>query len=433
MGSNGGRSISYCTVYRMRAKFFFFHGIQHLGKKRIKAVGNIGQRIRRGGSGLSVEVVTESIQRVAKSEDNVPGGRLSGLAFFFHLGVVFLGGFLGHIKDLGRIPEHVTGRGLECLGGEGNASVDLVVINDHTLDGHAGLENLFQIFDAVVRDLRNVQETRHATNLDKGSVGLEGLDNTLDEVASGKVGHLCFDDGLSVGDNQFVVLLVNLQEFQGKDLSNELFGGHLSGKVRSGKEGTESLDEADGSSAVDTDNLGFEDGIIGLHLENSLPCRAVLDSSDGDEELSILVFIGDDLEVEFLVEVDEVIDNASDGLDEGGLGFGQIGGGLGTDIHDNTLGFVLDALSLDDGVSFEGVGGLGNGGLKIVVAEGKFLDFTVLDWLLESLVVLLQSIKTSHLGSSGLLLSGSLHGGGVQRRSGSGPRSRREGTSANHK
>ena len=391
-----------------------------LGKKRIETVGNIGQGIGRGGTPISVEVVSESVQGVTESENNVPGGGLSGLALFLHLGVVFLGGFLGHVKDLGRIPKHVTGCGFECLGGKSNASVDLVVIDDHTLDGHAGLQYLFEVLDAVVRDLGNVQKTGHATNLNKGTVRLEGLDDTLHEVTARKVGHLCLDDGLSVGDNEFVVFLVDLQEFQGKLGSDQILSGHLSGQVGSGKEGTESLDETDGSSTVDTDDLGLEDGVFGLHLQDGLPCRSVLDSSDGNQELTVLVFVGDDLEVKFLVEGDQVVDDASNGLDEGGLGFGKEGGSLGTNVNDNTLWFVLDALSLDDGVSLEGVGSFGNGGFEILVTEGKELNISILDRLLESLVVLFQTIETSDLGNSGFLFLGrSIQGGGVQCRSGS--------------
>ena len=396
-----------CVVYR---------DCINLGKKRIEAVGNIGQGIRRARGSLSVEVVAEAVQGVAQTQDDVPGGGFSLLAFFFHLGVVFLGGFFGHFKDLGRIPKHVTGRGLERLGGKGDASVDLVVVDDHALDGHAGLQDLFQILDAVVGDLGDVEKTGHAADLDEGTVRLEGLDHTVDEVAAGEVGHLCLDDGLAVGDDQLVVLLVDLEEFQGKLLPDQILGGHLSGEVGSGEEGTESLHQADGSSAVDANDLGLEDGILGLHLEDGLPGGSVLDSSDGNQELSVLVFVGDDLEVELFVEGDEIVDDASGGLDEGGLGLGKEGGGLGADVNDDTLGFVLDALSLHDGVALEGVRCLGNGRGKVVIAEGEGLDVALFDGLLESLVVLFQAIESGQLGNGGLF-DGGFRRGGVQRRS----------------
>mmetsp|Transcript_7997 Transcript_7997/g.19845 ORF Transcript_7997/g.19845 Transcript_7997/m.19845 type:complete len:423 (-) Transcript_7997:203-1471(-) len=400
-----------------------------LRKKRVETVGHIGERVGRLGGSISVEVIPETLQRITESEDNVSCGTLSDLAVLFHLGVVLLGGFLGHFKDQSGVLEHVTGVGLDGLGGESDASVDLIVVNDHTLDGHAWLKNLFQVFDAVVRNLRNVQETGHSTDLDKGSVRLEGLDDTVDQISAGKVGHLGFDNGLSVGDDQFVVFLVDLQEFEGKDLSDQVLGGHLSGQVGSGKEGTESLDQADGSSTVHTDNLGLEDGVFGLHLQDGFPGRSVLDSSDGNQELSVLVLVRDDLEVIVFVEVDQVIDGGSNGLDEGGFGFGQEGGGLGANVNNNTLGSVFDALSLNDGVSFKGIRSLGDGGGECIVVERDRFDVVVLDGLLESLVVLLQAIESGGL-NDGSLGGGGIHSGRVQGRSGVGSRSGRESSSA---
>mmetsp|Transcript_22636 Transcript_22636/g.53691 ORF Transcript_22636/g.53691 Transcript_22636/m.53691 type:complete len:429 (-) Transcript_22636:192-1478(-) len=391
-----------------------------LGKKRVEAVGDVGQRIRGGrGRSLAVEVVPETVQGVAQTQHDVPGGDLPLLALVLHLGVVSLGGFLGVREDLGGVAEHVPGGRLDRLGREGDAAVDLVVIDDHALDGHAGLQDLLQILDAIVRDLGDVQKTGHAADLDEGTVRLEGLDHTVHEITSGEIGHLRLDDGLAVGDDKLVVLLVDLEELQRKLLSDELFGGHPSGQVGSGEEGAESLHQADGSTAVDADDLGLEDGVVGLHLQDGFPGGSVLDSSDRDQELTVLVLVGDDLEVELLVEVDEVVHDASGGLDEGGLGLGKVGGGLGTDVHDDALGFVFDALSLDDGVALEGVGGLGDGGGEIVVVEGEVLDGAIVDGNSESLVVLFQFVESGHL--RGGRFGGGIDRGGVERRPGRWP------------
>lgn len=55
----------------------------------------------------------------------------------------------------------------------------LVVVNDHALELHAHLHDGREVLDAVERNLGDVQQPRHATDLHERSVGLDGLDVTV--------------------------------------------------------------------------------------------------------------------------------------------------------------------------------------------------------------------------------------------------------------
>ena len=81
-----------------------------------------------------------AMEAVTKSQNNIPRGLLPCLALGLHPLVVPGGGLLGLLEDHLGVLEHVTGLGLEGLGAEGDAAVDLVVIDDHALDLLSGLE-----------------------------------------------------------------------------------------------------------------------------------------------------------------------------------------------------------------------------------------------------------------------------------------------------
>lgn len=55
----------------------------------------------------------------------------------------------------------------------------LVVVDDHALQLHAHLHDGRKVLDAVERDLRDMQQPRHATDLHESSVRLDGLDETV--------------------------------------------------------------------------------------------------------------------------------------------------------------------------------------------------------------------------------------------------------------
>lgn len=55
----------------------------------------------------------------------------------------------------------------------------LVVVDDHALELHAHLHDGREVLDAVERNLGDVQQPRHATDLYERSVGLDGLDVTV--------------------------------------------------------------------------------------------------------------------------------------------------------------------------------------------------------------------------------------------------------------
>mmetsp|Transcript_21658 Transcript_21658/g.39168 ORF Transcript_21658/g.39168 Transcript_21658/m.39168 type:complete len:221 (+) Transcript_21658:497-1159(+) len=214
-----------------------------------------------------------------------------------------------------------------------------------------------------------MQESRHATNLDKGTIGLEGLDESVDNVASAQVGHLLFDNGPSVGDDELVALLVDLEELEGKSLSNQVFCGKLSRQVRSRQESPKSLHEANGTSPVHVHHLRLKDLIVGLVRHHLVPGLTVLNSSDTHEQLSVLVFFRDDLKVEFGVEFDQVFNVVAGHLDECGFGNWQKGRGLGANVHGASAVVVLHDRSLDDIVSVKGVIRGLHGLIKVVVRK----------------------------------------------------------------
>jgi hypothetical protein len=228
------------------------------------------------------------------------------------------------------------------------------------------LEDLFKVSYAIHGNLGDVKKTRHASNFDEGSVRLECLDDTVNYVTSGELGHLLLNNSTTVGNNEFVILLVHLEELEGKSLSNEVVIGKTSGKVRSGEEGTKSFNEEDGSSAVDTDTLSLK-YFIGILLGNDLiPCLTVLDASDRNQELTILVFLGDDFKLTFLVDINDTFDGLSLLLEKGSLLERKVGRSLGTNIHDAATLVVLNDGSLDNVVTVECIISGGNG-----VGEGS--------------------------------------------------------------
>ena len=184
--------------------------------------------------------------------------------------------------------------------------------------------------------------------------------------------------------------------------ADDLLGGHHAGEVRTGEEGTEALDGADGTTAVDGDDLGIEDLVVGLAGDDALPGSLVLDALDGDEELAVLVLLGDDLELHLGTNVNEVGDLGRLVLDEGGLLGGKEGGSLGTNVHDGTGHIVLDDGALDDVVAVEGVFGVLDGIIEVGVGEVKA---GIVDLDAGALVLLLESVE------AGELLNGRLGGG----------------------
>ena len=324
----------------------------------------------------------------------VPGGRRLGL-LEHHVGIL----------------EHVAGLRLERLGAEGDPAVDLVVVDDHALDLLAGLEDLLEVVDPVVRDLRDVEEAGHAADLDEGAVGLEGLDHAVDDVAAGEVGHLLLDDGPAVGNDELVVLLVDLEEFEGDLGPDDLLGGHHAGEVGAGEEGAEALDGADGAAAVDGDDLGVEDLIVGLAGDDAVPGGLVLDALDGDEELAVLVLLGDDLELHLGPNVDEAGDVVALLLDEGGLLGGEEGRGLGPDVDNGAGHVVLDDGALDDVVAVEGVFGVCDGVVEVGVGE---VQAGVVDLGAGALVLRLEAVEAGQLRLGGLGRRLGLRDGGVK-------------------
>jgi len=312
--------------------------------------------------------------------------------------VVPLCSLLGLFEHESRVPEHVPGLGLQSLGAESDAAVHLVVVNDHAFDLHARLKDLFQILNSVVRDLRNVKESRHAAHLDEGAVGLEGLDEAVDDVASGQVGHLLFDDCPAVGDNELVALLIDLEELEGKSLPDEVLGRELTGQVRAREERSESLDKADGSATVHGNHLSLEDIVLPLPSGNLFPRLAVLDAPHGNEELAVLVLLRDDLEVTLGVNVDQVLDGVALGLDESSLADRKESGGLGTNVDDAPTIVVLDDSALDDIIPVEGVVGGLDSGIEVSVGE---VEPSIRNINFGPLVRLLETVKSGGLRDSG--------------------------------
>ena len=54
------------------------------------------------------------------------------------------------------------------------------MVDDHALELHAQLHDGREVLDTVERNLRDVQEPRHSADLHERSVGLDGLDVTVE-------------------------------------------------------------------------------------------------------------------------------------------------------------------------------------------------------------------------------------------------------------
>lgn len=62
------------------------------------------------------------------------------------------------------------------------------MVDDHALELHAHLHDGWEVLDAVERDLRDVQQPRHATDLHESSVRLDGLHVTVAGTERRRVG-----------------------------------------------------------------------------------------------------------------------------------------------------------------------------------------------------------------------------------------------------
>mmetsp|Transcript_25062 Transcript_25062/g.52097 ORF Transcript_25062/g.52097 Transcript_25062/m.52097 type:complete len:249 (-) Transcript_25062:656-1402(-) len=239
-----------------------------LREEAVQTVRHVLQRI--SGSivafGLAVAIIqTKTIQRITQSQNNVSCRCFSCLLFFFHLGQVLFSGFFCLLKDRVRVLEDCTRFVFQSLGGKSNTSIELIVVNDHTLDLHTRLQDSFQIFDTIVRNLRNVQETRHASNFHEGTIWLESLDKPLNDISAREISHLLLDNGLTVGNHQFVVFLRDFQKFQRQCLSDKVFVGKLTCQVRSRQECAKTLHQANGTTSVDSNDGGFQNFIGFCH------------------------------------------------------------------------------------------------------------------------------------------------------------------------
>ena len=161
----------------------------------------------------------------------------------------------------------------------------------------------------------------------------------------------------AVRDDELVVLLIHLQELEGEGLTDDVLGGELAGQVRSWQEGPQALEEADRPASVHGDDLGLEDLVVGLALNDLLPGGLVLDALDRDQELAVLVLLGDDLEVHLSSQIYQVLNLIALVLDEGGLIEGEEGAGLGPNVDDGAPDVVLDDGTADHVVAVEGVRG----------------------------------------------------------------------------
>lgn len=54
------------------------------------------------------------------------------------------------------------------------------MVDNHALELHAQLHDGREVLDTVERNLRDVQEPRHSADLHERSVGLDGLDVTVE-------------------------------------------------------------------------------------------------------------------------------------------------------------------------------------------------------------------------------------------------------------
>mmetsp|Transcript_18637 Transcript_18637/g.38866 ORF Transcript_18637/g.38866 Transcript_18637/m.38866 type:complete len:436 (+) Transcript_18637:123-1430(+) len=325
---------------------------------------------------IALNSLGQIIQCIPQTHNNILRALLSLLPLQLLLLQIHSRRLLGIVIHSLRVFDHIPRLLLQGLGAERNPSIDLIVIDDHALDPLTGFEHRLEIINAIHGNLRNVKKAGHAPDLDEGSVRFERLDDPVDDVSPRQIFHLRFDDGASVGDDEFVIVAVDFEELEGEGLSDEVFVGEASREVGSGEEGAESSDEEDGSSAVDGDAFGFEYVVGLLHGDDVVPCLAVLDASDGDEELTVFVFVGDDFEFFFVVDGEEGFDGDALFLEEGGFLEGEEGGGFGADVDDAASLVVLYDGAFDDVVSVEGVGGGGYGVFEGGVGESDFVfDF----------------------------------------------------------
>ena len=68
--------------------------------------------------------------------------------------------------------------------------------------------------------------------------------------------------------------MFDFEEFEGDFLSDQIFVGETACQVTSGEEGTESFDEADGSTAIDAVAFGLKDS-FGVDIDDVFDLSAL--------------------------------------------------------------------------------------------------------------------------------------------------------------
>mmetsp|Transcript_134309 Transcript_134309/g.199890 ORF Transcript_134309/g.199890 Transcript_134309/m.199890 type:complete len:236 (+) Transcript_134309:652-1359(+) len=182
--------------------------------------------------------------------------------------------------------------------------------------------------------------------------------------------------------------------------------------MRSRQKGTKTFDQADGSTTVDAGNFGFHHSILLLKLQNLVPSGAVLDSANTNQKLTVFVFIRNDLEVHFFVQIDQGIEFGTRWLDESGLAFRQESRCLGTNINNHASVGIFDTGSLNNRMALETVGSLCDSIREIIVREAQGVGGDVGSG---SLVQLLQTIKSrGSANRNDFFIIGAGNGGGLQ-------------------
>ena len=167
----------------------------------------------------------------------------------------------------------------------------------------------------VARDLRDVDQARHAAEIDEGAVRLDGGDDALEDRAHSQIGDLVVGVGLPVRDDETRVLLVDVEELDLQLLANELLARRLAcHEVAAGQEGTQALDEHHRAAAVDRDHLALDDGVVGEQLCHRLPRRVKEQPAAREHELAVLVLARHDDELVLRAQREAVLGLV--GLDE---------------------------------------------------------------------------------------------------------------------
>mmetsp|Transcript_6412 Transcript_6412/g.18995 ORF Transcript_6412/g.18995 Transcript_6412/m.18995 type:complete len:349 (-) Transcript_6412:351-1397(-) len=244
---------------------------------------------------------------------------------------------LGLLEHLLALLEHVSRLGLERLGRQGDAPLGLVLGDDHALDRRAERQHRRDVRDVVARDLRDVQQARHAPQVDEGAVGLDGGHDAGEDGADVEVVDRLVDHRLAVRHHQPVVFAVDVEELDLERLPDELLGRVLAGQVvRAGQEGAQPLHRHYRPAAVHGGD-GALDGLVrGHHLRDLVPRLDSQDLPAREQLLPVLVLARHDQELIRRAEVKDVL--GAHGLLEGGLADGAVGGGLDADVNQHAVG-----------------------------------------------------------------------------------------------